>query len=205
MLSTNLKTRCSGDGPNQNKCFDELRGAVQFSNGYSGYGFNTLETASRKPDQEECLNGLLSSVQYSGCVDNEHVLSSAFKTLNTSSERGQLNHCCGHVDPAWFSSGDDSHFLSTDLNARGSAWADSVERQFRRHTGFMQPSGNTETKKGSPQAQTTSRDWSAVTELRRARNLLIRQVQPAILAALMSKCFRPKHWATPMQLASLRS
>ncbi|KAH7958210.1 hypothetical protein HPB51_027803 [Rhipicephalus microplus] len=84
----------------------------------------------------ESRTDLLSSVQYSGCVHNKHELSSALKSLNTSSERGQLNFCGGRGDPAWFSSGDDGHLLSSDFNARGRARADSLETQFGRHAGL---------------------------------------------------------------------
>ncbi|KAL1415062.1 hypothetical protein MTO96_029840 [Rhipicephalus appendiculatus] len=150
MLPTDLNTRCNGGSHNLIKGFDGLGGAVQFSSGYSGHGFNTLDTASEKPDQAKCFDGFLSPVQYSGSVDNEHVPTSAFRTPGTSSEPGQLNHFKGLGNPALFSSGDNGQLLSSDFNALGSTGARSLERQFGGPTGLKQPSGNTENQKVEP-------------------------------------------------------
>ncbi|KAL3197845.1 hypothetical protein MRX96_044661 [Rhipicephalus microplus] len=147
MFLTNLKTKCSNDRPNQNKCFQKLGGAAQVSNGCSEYGFNSLGTANEKPDQDKCPKELLSSVQYTGSVDNAHEVSSAFKTSTTSSERCRLSHYAGHGHPAWLSSGDGIQLLYTDLKARRNAGEDSLERQFGKHKGLMQPPGNTENQK----------------------------------------------------------
>ncbi|KAH7946492.1 hypothetical protein HPB52_000244 [Rhipicephalus sanguineus] len=137
MLPTDFKTGCSNDKANEAKCFGGLGG--RFSSGYSGYGFNTLGTASEKHDQTKCFDGLLSPVQYSGSVDNEHALSSAFSTSGTSSELGHFNHFKGLGNPTRFSSGDDGQLLSTGFNSLGNAGADSLERQVGGTTGLMQP------------------------------------------------------------------
>ncbi|XP_037518758.1 uncharacterized protein LOC119395823 [Rhipicephalus sanguineus] len=106
--------------------------------------------SNERHSQDRCSDGLGSSAQIPGRVDKEHAPSTGFKTLDTASKLGPLEHLKGLGNPAQFSSGDDGRQFSAGFVALGSTGTHTQLGQCGRLTGSAQFSSDTENQKLDP-------------------------------------------------------